>query len=94
MTEEERKDEFWHLRSEEKELRQTIACYRSKADRHFRKLEYVLGCASYLREKRLSDNTPDFNGYPTQEEMEAIFTGLYEAESRLRTVQHRLAQFD
>ena len=94
MTEEERKDEFWNLRSEEKELKQTIACYRSKADRHFQKLEYILGCASYLRENRSFDNTPDFKGYPAQEEMESVFSGLYEAEQRLNTVQHRLAQFD
>ena len=94
MTDQKRKEEFWNLREEEKELRQTIVCYRSKADRYFQKLGYILDCFQYLSENRSSDNTPDFKGYPSREELKAVFSGLYEAENRLNVVQHRLAQFD
>ncbi len=94
MIEEERQEEFWHLRKEAKALKQSITCYRSKADRHFGKLAYILGCSKYLDENRTSDNFPDFRDYPSREDMEAVFSSLYEAEERLNTVEHRLAQFD
>ena len=94
MTEEERQEVFWHLRKEAKALKQSIACYRSKADRHFNKLAYIPGCAKYFDENRTSDNFPDFLDNPSREDMKAVFSGLYEAEHRLKTVEHRLAQFD